>query len=624
MKKTLILLLCLPSLVWSQFQLTDAPGRIVDLQNHHGTTSGEREVIWVEDFSNGIPAGWINTDAGGIATWEYRGPATNPNSEVGTRGSCLPAGVLGDPIISPSAPGGFVIFDSNWWDNPSNPCTPENFGTGPAPGPHVATLTTPSIDLSANTGVALVFHQYQKMYSGQTRVEVSVAGGEWWSVYVNPDTPNPTSSDDEVFVQLSLYAGGQSDVRIRFVFDGLYYFWMLDDIQIIDAFANDLAMNSINYGDFDLSDLSHPTGFEFMEYSKYPDEMSPLLKFSSMVENRGVVSQSDSRLNVKVLDFNDNVIHSGQSDEGFLIPMASQFELRAGSFQMPAVLDNYRIAFETSQQFADDQPSNNQDTAYFNINDVQYARDHYFTNAVYIATPDLESQPYEIGNVFLVTADNLSVHSLSVGVGIGSSTPATIYGKLYSFDISESLNATLIATTNPIEITQEMINDGGEQIMTNLIFSTPVAVESGTAYFVSVGCDDGTSLFVCALSGDTYEYTSYVRFNGTDWYTIDRIPMVRMNFGFYNDVKEEVSDLKTLPVFPNPADNELFIDLAAFPHDRITLKMTDQTGRIIMSENLSNNQSRYATLDLSDVATGVYQITAEVGLNRYHQTVIRK
>lgn len=613
-----------PLFTASQVYLDQAPGKYVDLSNHHLSSEGNRDIIWAENFSNGIPSGWENSEAGGTAFWEYRGPATNPNSEVGTRGSCLPAGVLGDPIMSPSASSGFVIFDSNWWDNPDQPCIPENFGTGPVPGPHVAILTTPSIDLSSHPGVALEFNQYLKIYEGQTRVEVSVGGGNWQTVFVNPSLPNPTTQDAVQFVQLSLYAGGQSDVRIRFVFDGLYYFWMLDDIRIVEAYGNDLSINATDYGDFNLSDPAHPTGFEFMEYSKYPDEMAPLLKFSALVENRGVVTQSDSRLQVQVLDFNSNVIHSAQSDEGVVIPVGDALELRAGSFQMPAVEDNYRIAFSTTSQFQDDNPTNNLDTAYFHIHDVQYARDHFFANALYLATPDLESQPYEIGNVFLVTADNMSVYSISVGVGIGSSASTSIYGKLYSFDISESLDATWIATTNTVEITPEMMNSGGEQIMTNLTFPAPVAVESGTAYFVSVGCNEGTSLFVCALSGDAYEYTSFVRFNETDWFTVDRIPMVRMNFGFYDEVSESTPRPSSLHVFPNPAGESVYLDVSEYLHQDLSISLTDHLGQLIQSRVIKQNESGYVSIDLSQMASGVYHLHVVMNNQVFHQNIVRR
>jgi hypothetical protein len=87
----------------------------------------------VRGFYKWHSCGLENTESSGIAAWEYRGPLTTPNNEEGSRGSCIAEGTTGAVLLSETWSNGFVIFDSNWWDNPDNPCTDENFGTGPAP-----------------------------------------------------------------------------------------------------------------------------------------------------------------------------------------------------------------------------------------------------------------------------------------------------------------------------------------------------------------------------------------------------------------------------------------------------------------------------------------------------------
>ena len=66
--------------------------------------------FWSEDFSNGIPSTWINSSV----PWAYRGPSTSPNSTVGTQGAY---GANQGPIQSPTAQNGFMIFDSDYYDN---------------------------------------------------------------------------------------------------------------------------------------------------------------------------------------------------------------------------------------------------------------------------------------------------------------------------------------------------------------------------------------------------------------------------------------------------------------------------------------------------------------------------
>ena len=114
--------------------------------------------IWSEDFSNGIPSTWINS----TVPWEYRGPSTTPNTSVGSRGAYASNQTA---IQSPTAQNGFMIFDSDYYDNYG---TAGAFGTGPYPSNpngHIGTLTTESIDLSAYSAVSLIFNSYYREYT---------------------------------------------------------------------------------------------------------------------------------------------------------------------------------------------------------------------------------------------------------------------------------------------------------------------------------------------------------------------------------------------------------------------------------------------------------------------------
>lgn len=603
------LLLSLPSL--AQLTVVQAPGAYHDF-DRSVIHFNQRDVVWQEDFSGGI-GNWDNAEAGGIAVWEYRGPTTNPGVETGSRGSCALPGFGDDPIQSPTSNNGFMIFDSNWWDNASLPCSPDNYGTGLAPAPHIAWLTSPVIDLSAHPNVALVFHQYLKKLSGNMRVEVSSDNGQSWNtVFSNPATPNPTLPNDQQYIQISAFAGGSQQARIRFVFDGFYYFWQLDDICIVDTYSNDLTLRNCTYGDFDLYDPSHPTGFEFMEYTKYPVSMPPLLKFSGISDNVGSNAQTNVKLQVEVESLDGlNSLHSAESAEGTFLFSGMTSELRAGTFQMPAETGAYRVLFETNQDAAEDFENNNRDTAVFFIDEVQYARDALYTTGVYLGLPEYENIQYEIGNVFLVTAPDLTCHSITVAVGLGSSTPTTIYGALYSIDISSNIDVTLLGTTQPVAISSEMFNGYADQILTNLTFDTPIAVEQGVAYYVAVGTQDGIGNFVCAMAGNAYEQTSFVRFFPSDWYYLDRVPMVRMNFGFFNQTGELHETTPELTIYPVPANDNVVLNLSPLLHENVRIDIIDQGGRIVKSLREQHVMTENYELRITGLSEGIYQLLVQ-------------
>ncbi|MFN0031148.1 MAG: T9SS type A sorting domain-containing protein [Flavobacteriales bacterium] len=605
MKKILSLLYMLPAIAISQ---SLAPGHYAGL-HEHASTSGQREtIIWSEDFSAGIPSDWQNEEAGGIAEWEYRGPFTTPDMETGSQGLCTDQGAPGNVITSPTAGNGFVIFDSNWWDNPDLPCSLSNFGTGPAPAPHLAMLTTASIDLSAHPDVALRFNQFLRNYDAELRVEVSTDGIVWNAVYTN-NVADLSQTDMQVQVPVSFFAGGEASVQFRFVFEGTYYFWQLDDVCIVEIFPNDLATSESTFGDFDFFDLSHPTGFELMEYTWYPEELAPLLKFSTQCENIGSNAQNDCRLNADVTNFNtSDVLHTAQSVEGFTIAPGETLELRAGNFQMPATVGDYQVHFFTSQTGEDENAMNNVDTSGFRISDCTYARDHGFTSAVFIPGLDVAALDYEIGNVFLMTAANQSCYSISTAIAAGTALPADIYARIYEFSAQTEISATLIATTDNFSIGADELNNYGEAAFMHLTFDAPIALQQGHAYLAVIGSTDGAENVYVAFSGQSPEYTSWVHFLPDQWFYLTGTPMVRMNFCTDIGTDDLVDRENTISIYPNPVNDQLTLYIPSLMHKNCCFYVSDMRGRIIDQQKVTSLSDTKHRLNISTLAAGVYTI----------------
>lgn len=625
--KSFFLVLCLAAIfiqATAQYRFERAPGAYA-LNPHASASFGNsREVIWAEDFSGGLSSGWSSFAQGNVAAWEFRGPSTTPNIEVGSRGSCVVSN-LGEPIMSPSASNGFMIFDSNWWDNPSLPCSEANFGSGPAPGPHYATLTSPVIDLSAYGSVALKFNQYSKRLTGEARVEVSIDGFNWYTVFINPELPNPTMPFDEQVIQISNYVAYQPSVQIRFVFDAMYYYWQIDDVMLLDTYDNDLAITGFGYGDFNLYDPSHPTGYEFMEYSKYPSSMAPDLKFSARAANLGGSFQTDCRLHVDVLTHPaGNLLHQATSVEGFYINPGETVDLRAGNYQMLPASGEYKLAYSVQQLELEEDEANNTDTTFFYINDVQYARDRIFASAVYLGTPELADIEYELGNVFHITAEDLMCHSITVGVGIGTSTPAQIEGRLYRFDIATGAEADLLGTTQPIDLNVSMLNGYGDQVLTNLVFDAPIQLYAGEAYYVAVASADGVDNFVCAMSGVAQEATALVRYFPNDWYYLDMLPMVRMNFGAFNALHEESVVVEPLRAYPNPATEEVLIELPVHLKETLTARWYNATGGLIRCDSFDAASQLEYRPSVAELAPGIYQVVMTTNAQHFQTTIIRQ
>lgn len=585
-------------------QFLSAPGTY--LNSSIESNSSKREtVIWSEDFADGIPTNWNNSGTPTLAIWEYRGPSTNPNHLVGSRGSCLPAGNVGEAIASTTAANGFVIFDSNYWDNDTNPCTVDNLGTGQAPGPHFSTLTTASIDLTGFSNTVLVFEQYIRYYLGNTRIEISIANGPWEVLYTNIlDQGITTENTQTVRMPLPAAAGNQSNVKLRFVYDGLYYFWQIDDIQILQGYANDLLIEKSSYGDFDFNNPDHTTGFEMMEYTQYPSAFAPLLHLKSNVFNLGTNSQNNIALNARVFNNNSgNLVF--ESTSPFLASLAPGEDsvLVAGEFQLDPIVSNYSVYFTNLQTEIDESTDNNLDTLQFDITPVTYARDENNLGSMFIPSEEYSNVPFEMGAVYLLPSGQ-QLHSVSVAIGEGTTLPSSVYATVFPFSLSTGIGSA-IASTQEFAITEADINAFGDASMKVLSFDAPVFLSQGL-YLVAVGSSNSAFQVVIGLSGKSEDLSAWVRFNNsnTDLFYLTRTPMIRMNFGVVSNVTEQSFD-QLFQLYPNPTKEVISISLNE--KESALLEMFDQTGRRIHSQTFNLEQTKIE-MNLASFAAGIYML----------------
>lgn len=572
-------------------------------------TTGQNVIIWQENFANGIPADWTNEEANG-ANWEYRGPNTTPDNTIGSRGACT-INFMGEPMNSSSQSNGFIIFDSNYWDNDALPCAPANIGTGPVPGPHLAQLTTPSIDLSNVQYAAFEWEQYVRFYQGNTRVEVSINQSNWSLLY-NNIIPLASSSDNAENKRIYLGSNicGNSDVRFRFVYEGLYYFWMLDDIRVVQVSANDLKINSTTYGDFDFLDPSHPTGFEWMEYSIYPTPMSPTLKFNAQVENWGGLAQTGCALNAQLYsDATNTLLYNGTTTDPITMPVGSTAEIRAGQYNMAPDTGNYTVYYRTLQNEIDGIEINNKDTAHFRISPCVLARDRGIINGVYEGSEIFWDNAFEMGNIFLPTYD-MPASAIAVAIGNNADPNATIRGKIHSFNYGDSLVTQFIAETPIVSIAANQLNELGEQAKFQYLnFADTVILQANTPYWITIESAAGTNHVPIAMSHPADLYTSWIK-NNEGYFFLAQIPLIRiqscMDTGNANpDTTTYVPniDLSQWVLFPNPAESNLFIQGIDNNHSCQVMIM-DVAGREIQADQYNP----LLGINIEQLQTGCYQL----------------
>lgn len=204
-----------------------------DIQQQRGGSV----VLFEEDFSNGIPAGWSNVDtSGNNALWSW---CDDPSAGQGggSAGGCPPLwdDALNDqgPFASLTADNGFVTMDSDAAGNIS----------------HVSQFTTPPLDLRmAEDVTALMFDGHIGIFTvdAATSAQVRISTDDFATSTVflpypdlvtgSPMPPNvrwsfnPTTT---VF-NISDVVNGQENVRIQWQFAGNFEFlWSIDDVVVL-------------------------------------------------------------------------------------------------------------------------------------------------------------------------------------------------------------------------------------------------------------------------------------------------------------------------------------------------------------------------------------------------------
>lgn len=182
--------------------------------------AAQESVIFSEEFSTpNLPSDWAVDDISeNGARWEFTDtgratdgqywddrPAINSNS-----------GVEGE--------GGAFMLDS------------DGAFEANAPYPHHSILTTRRVDCTDNDAVWLQFYQYYR--SGLTTTTIGVSnddGATWTDFPVNEAIGFGVETQNDAFVSLNIssVAANSPDVRVRFEFEGINYFWIIDDVRLV-------------------------------------------------------------------------------------------------------------------------------------------------------------------------------------------------------------------------------------------------------------------------------------------------------------------------------------------------------------------------------------------------------
>lgn len=204
-------------------------------------TAGDNPTAWTaltisDDGGNNTPgaAYWVRSITG-VSQGAYSGNMT--------------------AVPSPSQANGVALFDSDFLDN-GGTRLPAGAGTGTAPANQRGELISPRIDLTTarNTAVLLEFFcQYRPFRVTEWSVSISIDDGQSWTntTDVRSLLAGVTNATSSGTVRWSLpnftnTTGNLSECRVKFTFEGQYYYFTLDDLSIQSTPEFDIAIGEVD------------------------------------------------------------------------------------------------------------------------------------------------------------------------------------------------------------------------------------------------------------------------------------------------------------------------------------------------------------------------------------------
>ncbi|MGY8950476.1 MAG: T9SS type A sorting domain-containing protein [Flavobacteriales bacterium] len=610
MKKSLLLLFAVFSFsVFAQEESLDANNSSKIIKNDIRSDKSA-VVIWSEDFGGGFPSGWnsytVNTGAGNSGA-SAGNTATAPwkHSMVGSWGYWNSVGTSGGnptgpatAINSTTSANGFLISDidsANHWNG--------NSGASSGSSYHFieSYFTTSSIDLSGYANVSLEFeHSFRLNNSIDLTVSISTDSINWTSYNVQGNATNNQASADPEYLSLNIsaVAGNSATAYVKVGWNARVYFWMLDDMKIVETPDNKIDLSETSFGGWYTTPTTNGFGLEYTLIPMKQIIANPYT-FEGEVTNLGALNQT-AHINVNVLDESSSSVFTTISADSILFPQDTMIFVGQNKFT-PNSTGLY--SFDTWASSVD--TISDTMSSFSAVTDNVYGRDNGTMSSSYELGRSCGGMI--VGSYFDVY-DTDDLASLSVYMKDNSVPGALIYAMIYEID--DSNDKIYLAQSDDYAITANDLNN-----WTTISFDDDFSLVPGT-YMAAIGSyASPIDTSVIAMAQYTYPTTCYIQKNGCltgtqsfgSWYWLSRAPMIRMNFAVVSSIEENIFEGK-ISVYPNPTNGILNLDMIGVTQSEYQIKITNILGEIIYVSTKNISGIYNDVIDLSSFGKGTYVI----------------
>jgi hypothetical protein len=88
-----------------------------------------------------------------------------------------------------------------------------------------------------------------------------------------------------------------------------------------------------------------------------------------------------------------------------------------------------------------------------------------------------------------------------------------------------------------------------------------------------------------------------------------------------SSIKESTLETLDWSIFPNPANNNLMVDLRNFEAQKLSITIFNALGKNVL--NINNMQAKQQNIDITNLSSGLYQVIVSDGVQQYGKKLVK-
>lgn len=515
--------------------------------------------------------------------------------------------------------------------------------------PSLTELISPNIDLSfadPNKRKGVRFTQAGLIGNNAgnnlplTSLMVSIDGGMNFidTVFLNLSQPFQKPFCNTETIPLPLEANAAEKLVFKFVFSGNSYFWIIDDVRVVEL------------NEFDLQ-ISEDFFAVAPNYSITASMIEPM-EFIAEVKNVGNARQESVNLYVEI--FNDfthepvfrdtafiGIVEPGEASDAIVFP--KNFVPSQGF----AYTGYYIVTSENEDEFTRDNIATFQFKTTGNI--LSKIKDRFSISSGF--APESQNVRYEIGNCFFIPPGaNLEAKSVTFALANAeyvADEPTNVRVNLFQWknDLGTGdANGDYLANeTEYQKVAEETYTLADNTLLMwdtiNVPFSSPITLEDSSYYFATIDYYDPaifngqlTPFFISGSEEINYNamfyqsdltelprYVSMLRLFGSSDFQVNgwglmRVPFVQLNVDFLTSTIDPQEDPISVNLYPNPTSGQIYLGLSGDQiRGEIAYEIYDICGRLVTARQNVLGYVSHLPIDVSQLGNGLFTLRVIIG-----------